>query len=92
MENHQNSRDTAWSETVVDRPRILVVDDDPAVRELLQRTLERAGLHVTLANDGVEALEAMRRYDFSVVLLDVHMPVLDGLETIRRIRADDRSR
>ena len=92
MENRPSSPDDTRSETVIDRPRVLVADDDHTVRELLQRALERDGLQVTLATNGVEALEAIARHDFAVVLLDVHMPVLDGLETLRRIRADDRSR
>jgi CheY-like chemotaxis protein len=64
------------SDSVDLRPRVLVADDDPTVRELLQRALERDGLPVTLANNGIDALEAIGRHDFSVVLLDVHMPVM----------------
>jgi EAL domain-containing protein (putative c-di-GMP-specific phosphodiesterase class I)/DNA-binding NarL/FixJ family response regulator len=77
---------------VTARPRILIADDDPAVRSLLKRALEREEFDVTLASNGLEAIEAIRNDSFAVLLLDVHMPVLDGLETLHEIRADDRSR
>jgi DNA-binding response OmpR family regulator len=77
---------------VTDRWRILIADDDPAVRALLKRALEREGFDVTLASNGLEAIESIKHHDFAALLLDVHMPVFDGLETLREIRADDRSR
>ena len=77
---------------MTDRSRILVADDDPAVRSLLKHALEREDFEVTLASNGVEAVEAIEHQEFAVMLLDVHMPVLDGLEVLREIRANDRSR
>lgn len=70
-----------------ERVRVLVVDDDPAVRESLRRSLVFNGYDVELADDGQRALAMinMRRPD--VVILDVLMPGLDGLETCRRLRA-----
>jgi two-component system, OmpR family, response regulator MprA len=70
-----------------DSVRILVVDDDPGVRESLRRSLIFNGYDVELAEDGQRALSsvAMRRPD--AVVLDVMMPGLDGLETCRRLRA-----
>jgi two-component system response regulator MprA len=67
--------------------RVLVVDDEAAVRTSLQRALDMERYDVDLAQDGREALDrvATRRYD--AVLLDVSMPVLDGLEACRRLRA-----
>ncbi|MBX6372079.1 MAG: response regulator transcription factor [Acidothermus sp.] len=67
--------------------RVLVVDDDPAVRESLRRSLVFNGYEVELAEDGRQALAMveMRRPD--VVVLDVMMPGIDGLETCRRLRA-----
>ncbi|HVX42252.1 MAG TPA: response regulator transcription factor [Mycobacteriales bacterium] len=67
--------------------RILVVDDDRAVRESLRRSLAFNGYEVQLAADGVEALESMAAQPADAVVLDVMMPRLDGLQTCRRIRA-----
>jgi EAL domain-containing protein (putative c-di-GMP-specific phosphodiesterase class I)/CheY-like chemotaxis protein len=75
-----------------DRPIVLVADDDPTIRSLLRHALEREGFSTVLATNGHEALDLLKLHDVAVVLLDVGMPVLDGLETLRRIRADDRSR
>jgi two-component system response regulator MprA len=68
--------------------RILVVDDEPAVREALRRALQLEGYDVELAGDGVEALERLAANSVDAVLLDVMMPRLDGLETCRRLRRD----
>ena len=67
--------------------RILVADDDPAVRESLRRSLSFNGYEVTLASDGDEALAAAADPPPDLVLLDVNMPGIDGLEVCRRIRA-----
>jgi len=67
--------------------RILVADDDPAVRESLRRSLSFNGYEVTLASDGAEALAAVADPQPDLVLLDVNMPGVDGLEVCRRIRA-----
>jgi two-component system, OmpR family, response regulator MprA len=68
--------------------RIMVVDDEPAVRESLRRALSLEGYDVELAADGAEALEAIRDHgDPDAILLDVLMPRLDGLEVARRLRA-----
>jgi EAL domain-containing protein (putative c-di-GMP-specific phosphodiesterase class I)/DNA-binding NarL/FixJ family response regulator len=75
-----------------DRPRVLVADDDPAIRSLLQRVLRREGFETILAASGGEAIEVIARNRIDVLLLDVQMPVLDGIATLREIRADDRWR
>jgi two-component system response regulator MprA len=67
--------------------RILVVDDEPAVREALSRALRLEGYDVDLAADGAEALERIEGDQPDAVVLDVLMPVLDGLEATRRLRA-----
>jgi two-component system response regulator MprA len=66
---------------------VLVVDDEPAVRESLERALAAEGYGVLLATDGEEALAAIERDRPDLVLLDVLMPALDGLEACRRLRA-----
>ena len=66
--------------------RLLVVNDEPALRETLGRALAAEGYAVETAADGVEALTAIERAMPDAVLLDVLMPRLDGLETTRRLR------
>ena len=67
-------------------PRVLVVDDEPAVRESLERALTMARMRVTLATNGQEALDAVALEPHDVVLLDISMPGLDGIEVCRRMR------
>ncbi|CAJ1580213.1 response regulator transcription factor [[Mycobacterium] wendilense] len=67
--------------------RILVVDDDRAVRESLRRSLSFNGYSVSLAEDGVEALNAITEDRPDAVILDVMMPRLDGLEVCRQLRS-----
>jgi two-component system response regulator MprA len=67
--------------------KVLVVEDDPSVRESLRRSLAFNGYQVVLAADGVDGLAALDRDRPDVVVLDVMMPRMDGLETCRRMRA-----
>ncbi|HEY3723990.1 MAG TPA: response regulator transcription factor [Acidimicrobiia bacterium] len=67
--------------------RILVVDDERAVREAIERALGFEGYRVDQAGDGVEALEALAHQPVDAVVLDVLMPQMDGIELCRRIRA-----
>ena len=67
--------------------RILVVDDEPPIVELLTGYLEREGWLVDTAGDGLTALEAVRRLDPDLVVLDVMLPGLDGVEVCRQLRA-----
>jgi len=69
------------------KPRVLVVDDDKAVRESLRRSLEFNGYEVALAADGAEALAGIAATAPDVVVMDVMMPRLDGLEATRALRA-----
>lgn len=69
---------------------ILVCDDDPLVADLLAHRLGRRGYRVTVAADGREALERLAEERPDAVLLDAMMPVHDGYEVLRRIRADER--
>jgi two-component system, OmpR family, response regulator MprA len=68
------------------RMRILVVDDEPAVREVLERILQLEGFEVSMAHDGREAVRSQATAPADAVLLDVLMPELDGLEVCRRMR------
>jgi CheY-like chemotaxis protein len=67
-------------------PSILITDDDTAFRETLQSMLEPFGYQFSFASDGEEALRIIDREKIHLLLLDMHMPRLSGLETIRRIR------
>jgi two-component system, OmpR family, response regulator MprA len=71
--------------------RILVVDDERAVREAVQRALRLEGYDVEMAADGQEALFALARRGVDAIVLDVLMPVLDGLETARKLRRQGNS-
>jgi two-component system, OmpR family, response regulator MprA len=66
---------------------ILVVDDDPPIRRMLDRTLSAEGYRIESAGDGGEALAAVERSTPDLIVLDVAMPGLDGLAVCRRIRA-----
>ncbi|MBI5104347.1 MAG: response regulator, partial [Solirubrobacterales bacterium] len=66
--------------------RVLVVDDEPAVREAVERALRVQGFEVALAGDGREALRRLAVVRPDALLLDVLMPDLDGLEVCRRMR------
>jgi two-component system response regulator MprA len=68
--------------------RILVVDDDAAVRDSLARTLRFEGHQIDTARDGQQALDAVRADEPDAMILDVSMPVLDGLQACRQLRAD----
>jgi DNA-binding response OmpR family regulator len=68
--------------------RVLVVDDDRTVSDVVRRYLERAGYQVTQAGDGQAALAAVARDQPDLVVLDLMLPKVDGLEVCRRLRAD----
>jgi two-component system alkaline phosphatase synthesis response regulator PhoP len=66
--------------------KVLVVDDEEPILELLQYNLEKAGYSVKTASDGLQALDIARKFQPDLVLLDIMMPHLDGVETCRRMR------
>lgn len=68
--------------------RILAVDDEEVVRNLLQRTLAEAGYDVTTAADGEEALSAVSQGEVKVVLLDIKMPGMSGIEVLGKLTTD----
>lgn len=67
--------------------KVLIADDDPVSRRLLQSDLQKWGYDVTIASDGTEAWRLFEEGGFSLVISDWMMPGMDGLELIRRIRA-----
>ncbi|SRR6266478_1312692 len=71
-----------------DPPRILVVDDNEMNRDIIVTRLERHGYETFQAADGEEALAAAKQHCPDLVLLDVMMPHLDGIETCRRLKGD----
>ena len=71
----------------MDKERILIVDDDKNICELLRLYLEKEGYETAMAHDGESALAVFEEKQFDLVLLDVMMPRVDGWETCRRIRA-----
>jgi two-component system response regulator MprA len=68
--------------------RILVVEDDARMAELLRRGLTHEGHEVTVAPDGINGLEAAQKESFDTILLDIMLPVLDGLAVARRLRTN----
>lgn len=67
------------------RPRILVADDEPNIRLLYKADLEEEGYEVHLARDGKEVLERIDEIDPDLVVLDIRMPGMDGVETLARL-------
>ncbi|GBC98897.1 Sensory transduction protein regX3 [bacterium HR17] len=70
--------------------RVLVVEDDPAIMELLHFLLKQEGLHVEVARDGLEALDRMDAAKPDLVLLDLRLPKLEGLDVLWEIRNNPR--
>ena len=78
-----------WGESEVDMPRVLVVDDEPDARELLQAFLAAKGYEVLTASDGEEALQKVREERPHLILLDVRLLKMNGLEVLKRVREID---
>lgn len=74
------------------RPRVLIVEDDPGSRWVLCALMRRLGYDCRAAIDGREALELAGSFAPQAILMDVRLPILDGLETTRRLKADARTR
>ncbi len=73
-------------------PKILVVDDQPINVQLLKRKLEREGMQVAAAYSGQEALDSVRQEKPDLILLDVMMPEMDGIQVCQRLQAEEDSR
>ncbi len=85
LPTHQRAPELAESQA-----RILVVDDHAVNQLVAERTLSRFGCRVFLAGNGEEALEMIARLPLDLVFMDLQMPVLDGLETVRRLRVEEK--
>ena len=68
--------------------KALVVDDDPDIVELLQYNLTKEGFEVRTAENGKKALEVARAFQPNLILLDIMMPVMDGVEACRQLKAN----
>lgn len=88
MNNISNPGSSLMSDSVaaILYPTVLVAEDSQDTRVMLKRAFELKGYQVFEAEDGQEALEIARRYRPSLIVVDLNMPVLDGLETISKLR------
>jgi DNA-binding response OmpR family regulator len=71
---------------VTRRHRALIVEDDPAIRRLVGKLLQRRGIDIDVANDGKQAIEKIRSGDYSVLILDLMVPEVNGFEIIDFVR------
>ncbi len=75
--------------------RILVVDDSPVMRKLIQRVIQLSGFQSEScfsAGNGIEALEVLRRESVDLILTDINMPQMDGVELVRALNSDEKLR
>src|SRR5262245_21842967 len=87
MRSRLDSRPSATIPVVADGSHgtVLIVDDEPTIVEVVSRYMERAGYETLTASDGSEALSLAGQHDPDLVVLDVMLPELDGLEVMRRL-------
>ncbi|MCS7280425.1 MAG: response regulator [Desulfobacterota bacterium] len=69
------------------KPKILVVDDEEHIRLLYREELEDEGFSVELAEDGLEAIEKIKKEPYDLVILDIRMPGMDGMKTLNEIKS-----
>ena len=67
--------------------KIITIDDDPIVRTLIKKTFTSIGFEVITAADGFEGLQAIEKYHPDIIFLDIMMPIIDGIEVLKRIKA-----
>jgi signal transduction histidine kinase/CheY-like chemotaxis protein len=88
-EEHEPAQEAAIASSLAS-VRILIVEDNQVNQKLVSSLLQKNGYTVSIAGNGVEALQLLEREEFRMILMDVQMPVLDGLETTRLIRGHTR--
>ncbi len=71
------------------KKKVLAVDDSTSVRKLVEFSLKSKGFQVSSAEDGLEALELLARTPFDIIVLDINMPRMDGLEFLKKVRLDE---
>ena len=74
--------------TNIDDKRVLIVDDDPSIVELYVEVLKSANIQVDSVSNGVSALEVLREHKHALVLLDIMMPEMDGIQVLKTLRTD----
>jgi putative two-component system response regulator len=79
-------------ETCVRQAHVIVVDDEPSIREICADVLSSEGYQVSTAKNGQEAVDIMAQEPIDLVLMDIMMPVMDGLSACKAIKADERTR
>ncbi len=72
---------------MTDIPKVLIVDDETGLRDTMYKRLKKRGLDVSTAGSGEEALDILTADSFDVIVLDIKMPGIDGIETLKRIKA-----
>jgi CheY-like chemotaxis protein len=75
----------------IDPPRVLLVDDYPDARDMYTEYLEYSGFAVAQASNGIEALKKAAEMSPDIILMDLSLPVMDGWEATRRLKADERT-
>lgn len=74
------------------KQKILVVDDDPVISDIIRESLRRGGFEVSAAENGKQALEVLEGDLPHAIILDRRMPVMDGNETLKRLKSDERTK
>ena len=74
------------------KPKILVVEDDPDISRIISSTLDRAGFDVVIAFGGADAIRKLTRHRFALVLTDLAMPDVTGVEVIQKLRVETATR
>ena len=76
-------------EKIITAKKILVVDDEPDILSVIAFRLKKSGYEIVTAGDGKETLDLMQNWKPDLILLDIQLPVMDGYEVCRRIKADE---